>query len=310
MEAGDIAVIVLLVGLAGFALAYFVVGPGRPTGPRRTGDIPLAVRPYHSDEELETTGLERAMSWGVAFTLFMALFLPVYWLLEPSRINAKKELFYEQDVERGRLEFAQACASCHGSDAGGGFAPHPDPTVKAPWPVPALNNIVARYRDNPNVADIEEFITRTVEQGRPGTPMPAWSAAHAGSMTDQQIESIVDYILSIQTGEVPQPQAFVGASGQQIFDANCARCHGQAAEGGVGPELIHVFARFGADGSPAGETEAAEAVRSTIENGRIVSAYTPMPAWKNVLTPDAIDRLVSYLRSIQQPTTSAAGKQS
>ncbi len=307
MQARDIAVIVLLVGLVGFAVAYFVVGPGRPTGPRRAGDIPLAARPYHSDEELETVGLERVMAWGFALLLFMALFLPVYWLLEPNRINEKRELFYEQDVARGRLEFAQACATCHGSDAGGGFAPHPDPNVKAPWPVPALNNIVARYQDNPNILDIEEFITETVKQGRPGTPMPAWSAFYAGSMTDQQIESIVDYILSIQTGEVPPPQAFVGASGQQIFEANCARCHGQAAEGGLAPELVHVFARFGADGTPAADPEAVEAVRSTILNGRIVPAYTPMPAWKDALTPDAIDRLMAYLRSIQQPTRTAAG---
>ncbi|MFN2557621.1 MAG: c-type cytochrome [Nitriliruptorales bacterium] len=307
MEARDIAVIVLLVGLAGFAVAYFVVGPGRPTGPRRLGDIPLAARPYHSDEELETTGLERTMAWGFALMLFMALFLPVYWLLEPNRINEKQELFYEQDVARGRVEFAQACATCHGSDAGGGFAPHPDSNVKAPWPVPALNNIVARNQDNPNVTDIEEFITQTVKQGRPGTPMPAWSAFYAGSMTDQQIESIVAYILSIQTGEVPAPQAFVGASGQEIFAANCARCHGQAGEGRVGPELIHVFARYGADGAPVVDGAAAEAVRSTILNGRVVPAYTPMPAWKGTLTPDAIDRLMAYLRSIQQPTRSAAG---
>src|SRR5690606_7596201 len=66
-----VVVIVLIAALAAFAVAYVVVGPGkRKAGAKRRGDIPLAMRPYHSDEELETTGLERAMAWGVALSLF------------------------------------------------------------------------------------------------------------------------------------------------------------------------------------------------------------------------------------------------
>jgi cbb3-type cytochrome c oxidase subunit III len=301
MEARDIAVIVLLVALGGFAVAYFVIGPGRPTGPRPAGDIPLAQRPYHSDEELETSGLERAMSWGVALVLFMALFLPVYWLLEPERIDERQDEFFQQDVERGRLEFAQACSQCHGSDAGGGFAPHPDPEVAAPWPAPALNNIVARYEDNENVDDITEFMTQTIKQGRAGTPMPAWGAFYGGAMNDQQIESIVAYLLSIQTGKVPEPQAVAGASGADIFDANCARCHGQNAEGRVAPDLTTVFARFGADGTSDADEAARKAIRDTIEDGRLVpGGLPPMPAWKGVLTDDAITRVVDHLESVQQ----------
>lgn len=300
MDARDLAIIVLLVALGGFAVAYFVIGPGRRAGPRPVGDIPLAHRPYFSDDELEGIGLERVMAWGVMLVLFMAFFLPVYWLLEPVRINQKKEVFYEEDVVRGRVEFAQACSQCHGSDASGGFAPHPDPNVKAPWRVPALNNIVARYRDNPNVTDIEQFITNTIKQGRPGTPMPTWGAFYGGAMNDQQIESIVSYILSIQTDQVPPQQAFVGASGREIFQANCANCHGQDAQGRVGPELHGVFARFGANGTPSADGQAGEAVRKTIENGRIIPSYTPMPAWKNQLTPDAIDRILAYLRTVQR----------
>ncbi len=303
LAARDLAVIVLLVGLAGFAVAYFLVGPGRRRGPRPRGDIPLSMRPYHSDEELESTGLERAMAWGFALTLFMALFLPVYWLLEPQRINQKQEeFFYEADLERGRLEFAQACATCHGSDGSGGFAPHPNPDIDAPWPAPALNNIVARYADNPNVVDLRRFMTETIRQGRPGTPMPAWSTFYGGAMNDQQIESIIDYILAIQVDEVEEAEAMQGASGAEIFDANCARCHGPEGQSGQvdsyqypGPPLTEVFARFG------GGESARAAIRDTIENGRIVPAGADMPAWEGVLTDSAIRRVVDYLESIQEP---------
>ena len=303
MEARDIAVLVLVAALVAFGVAYFVAGPGRrrPRAAGPPGDIPLALRPYHSDEELESSGLERAMSWGVALVLFMAFFLPIYWILEPDRMNSYRDAYYEADIEAGREEFQLACAQCHGEDAGGGFAAHPDPEVDAPWPVPALDDIVARYEDNPNVTDLRAFITQTIKQGRPGTPMPAWGAFYGGSMNDQQIEELVQYILAINPpdGEAPSPQAVQGASGREIFEANCARCHGQDAEGNVGPELTGVFGRFGADGSGAKDEEAREAIRSTIENGRIVPTGASMPSFENVLTPEDITRVIQYLESIQ-----------
>lgn len=296
MSARDIAVIVLLVGLAGFTLAYFLVGPGRRRGPKPPGDIPLAARPYHSDDELESSGLERAMAWGVAMVLFMALFLPVYWLLEPERIEAQQEEYHQEDVEQGRLQFAETCASCHGSDASGGFASYtiPDSGETIQWPAPNLRTIVDRYEGTAaEPLDIREFISTTIERGRPGTPMPAWSAAFGGGLNDQEIEWLVDYILAIQEPAEGEEESFEGASGSEIFDANCARCHGFDAEGRVGPGLHDVFARYG------GEENARLAVRTTIENGRLVPTGASMPAWDGVLSDSAIDRLVQYIASIQ-----------
>jgi cbb3-type cytochrome c oxidase subunit III len=299
VEARDIAVIILVVGLVGFAVAYFTVGPGRHRGPRPAGDIPLAMRPYHSDEELEGAGIERAMAWGAVLVLFMALFLPVYWLMEPGRIQAKQAEFWEQDVDRGRVEYAEACAECHGADARGGFAPHPDPEVDAAWPAPSLHDVIVRYDENPNIIEPEEYLEEQIRQGRPGTPMPAWSAEHGGGMVDQQIESIVRYLLAIQEPEEPEPEAHAGETGEQVFAQNCARCHGAAAQGDVAPPLTEVFARYGA---PAGERDegAEAAVRSIIENGVIVPAGADMPRWEGKITDDAIDRVIDYLWTIQE----------
>lgn len=316
----SIAVIILLVALAVFAAAYFVVGPGRRRGPKLHGDIPLAMRPYHSDEELETSGLERAMSWATALAAFAAVFLPLYWLIEPARINDKLDQFYEQDVEFGRQEFQANCTTCHGENASGGFAPHPDPEIDAPWPAPALDNIVARYEGTdllqnlgPDLpSQVAEFMEATIKQGRPGTPMPAWGTAYQGPMNDYQVESIVRYLLSIQTGEAEaEARTYSDADGRTVFVANCARCHGQNAEGRVGPGLTNVFARYGADlDDPDGEgyQEAYEAVRHTILNGRYVPSFVPMPAWEEDLTPEAIEKLMEYLASIQVEEGPAYGQ--
>ncbi|MBW3657350.1 MAG: cytochrome c [Actinobacteria bacterium] len=305
-----IAVVILLIALAAFAVAYFIVGPGRRRGPKVRGDIPLAMRPYHSDEELETTGLERAMSWGVALAVFSALFVPLYWLVEPERIDHKIDEYYLRDVAFGRSLYGENCVTCHGPNAEGGSAPHPDPEVDAPWPAPRLDNIVARYEDNPElIPDIREFIEMTIAHGRPGTPMPAWGSAYNGPMNDQQIDAITNYILSIQTGELPEAQAFAGAQGEDLFGTHCARCHGADAEGYIGPQLINIFERYGAtEGDEASIEEVREHIRFTILTGRNVPGHTPMPPFEGVLSDEAIEELIAYIESLQQTGGPAYGQ--
>lgn len=299
--AGNLPVIILLVALAVFAVAYFVVGPGRRRGPSSHGDIPLSMRPYHSDDELESTGLERAMAWGVALAVFSSIFLPLYWLIEPGRQNDRVAEHYEQDVEQGRAEFQNTCAACHGEDLGGGSAPHPDPDVEAAWPAPALNNLVARYEDSEIVEDPFDYIVEQMRHGRPGTPMPAFSTGAGGALNDQQLFAIATYILSVQTGELPEAEAFVGASGADIFEGNCARCHKADMTGDVGPQLLNVFERYGWDpDDPESIEDARAAVEHAIVNGRYIPGQADMPPFGETLTDDAIQRLVDHIEDQQQ----------
>ena len=305
----SVPILILVLALGGFALAYLLVGPGKRKGPKRYGDIPLAQRPYHSDAELEGPGLERAMAWGVAFAVFSSLFLPLYWLIEPGRINQRVDEFYAQDVASGRAQYQNACASCHGVNLEGGSAPHPDPNISAAWPAPTLNNIVARYRDSAIVTDVHQHIMLTLRYGRSGTPMQAFSVGSGGALSDNQLESITAYILSVQTGEVPQAQAFVGQSRDQLFANNCARCHGENAQGYVGPQLINVFERYGwRPGDDASLEQAKAAVKQALVNGRIVPGQAPMPSFAQVLTDEALDQIVEHLASIQQTGGPAAGQ--
>lgn len=308
---GSVPMIILVVALIGFGLAYFLVGPGRRRGPKRNADIPLAMRPAHSDEELETAGLERAMSWAVALAVFASLFLGMYWLIEPNRLEGRVDDFYQQDVAAGRAEYQNACASCHGTDLGGGSAPHPDPDIDTPWPAPSLNNIVARYEGSEVVEDVREFMELTLRYGRAGTPMQPFSVENGGTFSDQQLNAIIAYILSVQTGEVEEPdaQAFVGRSGEDIFGSNCATCHGPEGQGRVGPSLVNVFERYGwvPDDEESLQT-ARDVVRHTLNNGRLVPGQAPMPAFDQTLTPDAIDAVIDHIESFQEQTGQRFGQ--
>ncbi|MEX2503855.1 MAG: c-type cytochrome, partial [Egicoccus sp.] len=247
--------------------------------------------------------MERAMAWGVALAVFASLFLPLYWLIEPGRINQRVDEFYEQDVAAGRALFSEACASCHGQDLGGGSAPHPNQEIEAPWPAPSLNNIVARYQDSEVVDDVPHFMYQTIEQGRAGTPMPAFGVGEGGQYSDQQLEAIRAYILSVQTGEVGEvdAQAFEGASGEDIFGANCARCHGENGEGYVGPQLTNFFERYGAvDGDDDSFEQARAVARDTIVNGRHIPGKAPMPPFGQVLTDDAIEAVIEHIEGFQE----------
>jgi len=75
------------------------------------------------------------------------------------------------------------------------------------------------------------------------------------------------------------------ASGQEIYEQLCARCHGDDLSGGVGPDI-------GPASYSAGET--AEYLRFTIVNGR-----GRMPSFSTTLEDEQVDRLVAYLREVQ-----------
>jgi mono/diheme cytochrome c family protein len=297
----SVPILILVLALGGFGVAYLLVGPGKRSGPKRHGDIPLAMRPYHSDAELEGPALERAMAWGVAFAVFASLFLPLYWLIEPGRINNRVDEFYQQDVAAGRALYQNACASCHGVNLEGGSAPHPDPNISTAWPAPTLNNIVARYGESAIVTDVRQYVMLTLRYGRAGTPMQAFSVGSGGSLSDNQLEQITAYILSVQTGELPQAQSFVGQSRDALFANNCARCHGEAGEGYIGPQLQNVFERYGwREGDEASLAAARAAVRQAIVNGRLVPGQAPMPSFALELTDAAIDAIVDHVASIQR----------
>jgi mono/diheme cytochrome c family protein len=72
--------------------------------------------------------------------------------------------------------------------------------------------------------------------------------------------------------------------GARLFSASCARCHGAAGEGGIGPQLAGSVVRAFPD--PQAEVE-------VVRRGR-----GAMPAFEGSLTYDEIQQVVNYTRSL------------
>lgn len=75
------------------------------------------------------------------------------------------------------------------------------------------------------------------------------------------------------------------ASGEDIYAQLCARCHGADLSGAIGPAL--------GPGSPSAE-ESDEFLEFSIMNGR-----GRMPSFSSTLDDDQLDRLVVYIREVQ-----------
>ena len=248
-------------------------------------DVPPGLRPAYSDAELEQSVQYRYRAWGMVLFVFFALFLPIYWFFESQRLNAVTEGTFVQSVVRGELLYEPNCSECHGRDGGGGAAtsPYGDDS----WPAPNLTNIAARYEDNANITDIRDYIYTTIERGRPGTPMPTWGAAYGGPLTDQQIEEITDWILAQQTGEAEEAQN-VSATGEELYTANCVRCHGEDGDGLYVPEEGNPETRPGASLIGVFERHNEETILGILRNGIYVNPGMTMPPWQNgYMYPDA-----------------------
>ena len=264
MEQNDVIVIALVLILGAAILwGVFLRSTTRPKSPAAQLGIPRALRPGETDEKLEGRRLQRVQVGGVIATVALALFIPAYWLPEADRQEAFAERFDEESVERGELIYSvppqleedadpalfrerereialgQACINCHGADGVGGNATPDflDPVTEQPvkYAAPPLNNVFTRWD--------EEVIRFTIQRGRPGTPMPAWGVAFGGSMTDQMVDDVMNWLRTLpENSEAPEvseecqdPDPIGGENtlqcGQEIFEARCAVCHGPEGQG-------------------------------------------------------------------------------
>ncbi len=108
----------------------------------------------------------------------------------------------------------------------------------------------------------------------PTTAVPATS--QAAETTVSEAETPADSEPSTTTAE---PSA-VGVDGQDVYESNCARCHGADGSGGRGPSL---------QGLAIEEPDPADAIEQTVEGGG------GMPAFGARLDADEIDAAVAYI---------------
>ena len=220
-------------------------------------EIRLAAnrKPYYDDEELEGKKLERTQLLGVLFLAVITIVLPLYWILEPGRQEGAQNGWDKRFASWGSNLFATTadggynCAGCHGGMNGaGGVAAYAitDPNtgeVKAvDWKAPALNDVFYRYSE-----DEVRFI---LEYGRPFSPMSAWGLAGGGPLNEQQIQTLIDYMKSIQiprencTSETDNPltceSGHLPAEKQDEIQAEAERLVSNGTYGSIGEALFNI----------------------------------------------------------------------
>lgn len=84
------------------------------------------------------------------------------------------------------------------------------------------------------------------------------------------------------------------ASGQQVFEANCATCHGVEGDGtDTGPPLVHEVYE------PSHHPD--ESFHAAVRNGVVPHhwEFGPMPAFPGV-SEDEVDDVIAYVRQLQR----------
>ncbi|MFP5225766.1 MAG: c-type cytochrome [Actinomycetota bacterium] len=275
-----VAIVLLLIG----GLLY-VTARGEIKG-KRKARIPAAMRPGSSDADLEKSVIERYLLVGALTALGIAIWMPLYWLKEPSRLAGKQQFFLEREVAEGQDLYLSLCSTCHGQEAQGSPRTVFIDGKQFQYAEPPLKYAYSRYRQaGRNEEDITQLLHDAIARGRPGTPMPTWSLAYGGPLNSAQVENIMLWLQSIQE-DFPKPDA--GATGEQLFAANCAICHGKEGQGAIGPNLQVAFDRL-----------TREQVRTAIHEGRLNTNRPSMPAWAG-LGDRAIEKLIDFIASIQK----------
>ncbi len=196
--------------LVGIGVALLIVGGAvvltRGRRAPEAPEIPSAMRPGPSDPDLETPLLQKLQGWGVLLVVFFVVWIPATWIFEPGRNLTQEDRLLEDSITRGKHavqafteenQSGVGCTRCHGSELKGGqilgaATGGTQPVINTP----NLTTVCGGpWTGHPAIHSLED-IYATIERGR--GLMPSWSIKYAGALTDQRINDIVNYIVSIQ----------------------------------------------------------------------------------------------------------------
>lgn len=278
------------------------------------------------------------MKWQIALgalsVVAMIIVLAVVGVGEPRRMADFTTSYQARQIETGALIFENSCRPCHGPQGKGieGVAP----AINA---ADLFNG--NRLKAIGFAGTVQDYVRATISSGRPvpseGTNypqrMPTWSQDFGGPLRDDQINSLVAYVMNWQdralqeaAGPTPTPLANVVGTditislppgdvdrGKVLTEGNlgCVGCHILAATGpawlqsgdtpGIGDRAA---TRIGEADYTGKATSPEQYLLESIvtPNAFVVSGFEAniMPAnYAQRLTPQDAADLIAYLMSLR-----------
>ena len=239
-----------------------------------------------SGTERQVRKYHRGLIYLTAFTLLAVGLLSVL-----NAVTASAQTSPDPQLQEGARLYAENCAVCHGDNGEGRIGA----TLAKDWP---------SVRPDLTVKTI-------IESGIPGSRMPAWSEVNGGPLNAEQIDAVVAYILSWQTGGsaniiiVPTPTPLPPVTpvpgvqgdtvrGAALFQKNCILCHGEGGQGKIGKTLAKDWSGVRPD----------LFIKSTISGG---IPNTAMPAWDQAnggpLSEQEINDVVAFVIAMPKTTS-------
>jgi mono/diheme cytochrome c family protein len=208
VTASVITVIAVVAGIAWLA----VLGV-QAVRNRSSEEIAPNLQPGITNAELETRRLETGQKAAIAFSAFLAISLPLYFLGEQDRQDAFVEEFASESVARGEHIVEEfKCFSCHGPGGSGGVASYVEKRsgVTVAWAAPSIDDIFYRYDEG----EVNFWVTF----GRGNTPMPAWGLEGGGPLNQAQVVDVVNYLRTIQVPQAAVLEELDPAIDTQLVD--------------------------------------------------------------------------------------------
>jgi mono/diheme cytochrome c family protein len=269
--------------------------------------------------------MERKIQLVIAVLIITGLSLMLYGFREPERQAAAMDRQEDLAIERAISNYTLLCVGCHGTDGRGAVVPDSDP----PRVAPALNRPDFQPTDPDEIKKQYDFIYKTIQRGRPNTPMPAWGQSDGGVLIPEHIHELVTLIMRgnkqihgrtpwqlveheaenhIAEGTLKRPEKLPedpnAPPGQRVFVASgCGACHTlegvPGAAGTIGPPLTNI-GNVAATRKPGMSAE--DYIRESIANPTafIVPGFAPVMPSGLVSNPTDLNNLVEFLASRKQ----------
>lgn len=159
--------------------------------------------------------MEKKIFLAMILTVAIAVFLTVYWFLEPQRVTVEAERMRRQAAEKGKPLYLTHCAGCHGETGG------PQKRVRA-----------IRSKGYLETVD-DTLLYKIIERGIPRTGMTALGDKEGGPLNQEQIHQLVAFIRSWEKTapdlpEEPLPKEkpyFLQEEAAYTGSESCIGCH-------------------------------------------------------------------------------------